>query len=94
MAVIEKGVALPTPTKTAVVRKLSPLADEILATLKLADIGDSFVVPGEYKRTALIAGRMAARVGCGIKSAFEATGHTRLWKIEAKAKKVKSVKAA
>lgn len=93
MAIIEKGVALPVTNRVAVNHKLSPLAEEILEALKLADVSDSFVVAGEYKRVALIAGRMAARVGCGIKTATEAEGQTRIWKIEAKAKGAKRTKA-
>ena len=87
MAVIEKNVSLPTTRKTPS-RKLSALAQEIYDTLGGCEIGDSFVVPGDYKRVALVAGRMASRLGYGIKAGVGTEGGTtRLWRVEPKAKK-------
>lgn len=87
MAVIEKNISIPTTSK-APSRKLSALAQEIYDTLGGCEIGDSFVVPGEYKRVAMVAGRMASRLGYGIKAGVgNDGGTTRIWRIEPKAKK-------
>lgn len=94
MAVIEKNVSIPTPTRTAPSRKLGELAQEIYDTLGGCEIGDSFVVNADYKRAALIGGRMAARLGYGVRAAVGPdAGTARLWRVEPKVKKAKVAKA-
>lgn len=92
MASIDKGIALPVRSTVAAKRALSPLAQEIFDTLGGCEIGDSFVVAADYKKAALVGGRMAARLGYGVRSAPEGEG-ARLWRVEPKVKKAKAAKA-
>lgn len=86
MATIEKNIPLPITVRKAPVRELNALSKEILDALGQAEIGDSFTVDANYKRAALVGGRMAARLGCSVKTAAEGTG-ARVWKVAAKVKK-------
>lgn len=86
MATIEKNVPLPITVRKVPARPLNPLSKEILDALGQAEIGDSFLVDTDYKRAALVGGRMAARLGCSVKTAAEGTG-ARVWKVAAKVKK-------
>lgn len=85
MTTIDKGI--PLPTTAAKKRTLSPLAQEIYDTLGGCEVGDSFTVATDYKRAALVGGRMAARLGYAIKTAPEGDA-ARVWRIEPKVKKV------
>ena len=88
MAVIEKNVPLPVTVRKVPARKLGELAQEIYDTLGGCEIGDSFVVNADYKRAALIGGRMAARLGYGIRAVVGPdAGTARLYRVEPKAKK-------
>jgi hypothetical protein len=84
MAIIETNIPLPAVKRAAVKRKLSPLAQELLDTLTACKDGDSFVVPGDYRAVATVAGRMGKRLGCSIRTTTETTGSTRVWRIAAK----------
>lgn len=84
MATISKGVPLPATTKRAYKRKLSPLATEVQNTLAECEIGDSFVVAGKPRSLALVAGKLAKKLGVAIRTAAEGDG-ARIWRIAPKA---------
>lgn len=89
MAIIESGIPFPE-TKRNEKRKLSATAQELLDSLTACKIGDSFVVSGDLKSVATVAGRMATRIGAGARTASEFAGATRVWRVAAKPKKVKT----
>lgn len=90
MAIIESGVPFPE-VKRNEKRKLSATAQELLDSLKACENGDSFVIAGEYKAVATVAGRMAKRLGASARTATEFPGSTRVWRIAARPVKIKTV---
>ena len=94
MATIESGIPLPAApaAKAAAKRPLGALSQEIYDTLGGCNVGDSFVVAADYKKAALVGGRMAKRLGFGIRAAPEGEG-ARLWRVEPKPAKVKAAAA-
>lgn len=82
MTDIEKNVPIPRPRRlTTAVRKLSVVARTILETLPKCEVGDSFLVPGQYKRVAMNGGRIAKRLGVKIRVAQETPDVTRIWRL-------------
>lgn len=88
MATISKGIALPATTKRTYARKLSPVAQEIVDTLAECEIGDSFAISGKARSVALVAGKMAKKLGVAIRTAPEGETGARIWRIAPKPAKV------
>lgn len=84
MATIQKGVALPATQKRAYKHKLSPTAAEIQNTLAECEIGDSFAISGKPRSIALVAGKMAKKLGVAIRTAPESDSVARIWRIAPK----------
>ena len=84
MLTITKNVALPVTAKRAYKRKLSPSAVEISETLAQCEIGDSFTIAGKPRSLALVAGKMAKKIGVAIRTAPEGEDHARIWRVQPK----------
>lgn len=88
--IIETNIPLPVRKAVYVKKPISARAQEILDTLQACKDGDSFLVDGADSRTiASVAGRMAKRLGCSIKSAGVTGDQTRVWRIAARVGKKK-----
>ena len=90
MAIIETNIPVPSIKRVPAKRKLSDRAQEIFDTLSACKDGDSFVIAGEYRAVATVAGRLAKRLGCGVRAATEFAGSTRIWRTAAKVAKTKA----
>ena len=88
MVIIESNI--PLPAKRKAVTKLSAKAKEIAGVLAVCKDGDSFVIDGEYKAIASLAGRLARPFGASVKTATAGAGMTRVWRIPMVVKKAKA----